>query len=709
VKTGDQAVYKSRNQHAATTSKSSSNYNSDEDAMYDKVDRYHNRKEEEDHIRLEDDPRMSEDDDDDDDGITKKENVLDLGAAMDDSDSDSEDSDSDSEDDNSKDDDDDENDTSDEGEQELSSSDEEEDLEDLKEDNVRDWGRNVYGGDTADLEIGQEDEDAYLEEEAAKEVQAARYKDMKEDDFMLDFDPEDDDEDDDDKTDDPTNHKKRTTSKGSSKVSSSEDILLPSATSRDVSKLSRSDKRRLLKSHHPELLPLMSHFSEVIQEWNTKTRVVANALLDGEDPETPEAVGATPMGLQYLVTKSTLQTSVALNVAMYLLLKSEQQSSGGLDGIVEDDGGGADMLDIGGTPEEGTSIESHPIMARLKQWNTMAEKLEDKVESKIDTLSHQMDNLVKASALLKSGSDDDGDDDDQQVDESDAEHGGSTPVSDVDQALMEESPARSSSQTAMADGGSSSEDDEEDEQDLAKGVLNEARFGLRPQEIDSSTKKKNKKKRVRRAMPSEFGDDEDDRDADKKRKATLSLASTVNAIEQRSQSRKRRSVPNVEDVDDTNEDEEALRQGLEMMEAELGAVESDDGGEDDNGDDDGMDDELDDGLDDGFYEQVKKSSKAKKAMKKSMYEVAPKYPGLDGEVEGERAISRAIMKNRGLVAHKNKLNRNPRVKKREQYRKAVIRRKGAVREVRTEEGHKYGGETTGIKSGLSRSRKLGVR
>lgn len=76
---------------------------------------------------------------------------------------------------------------------------------------------------------------------------------------------------------------------------------------------------------------------------------------------------------------------------------------------------------------------------------------------------------------------------------------------------------------------------------------------------------------------------------------------------------------------------------------------------------------------------------------------------------GERAIGRTIMKNRGLVPHKAKINRNPRVKKREQYRKAMIRRKGAVREVRVDEGHVYGGEATGIKSGLSRSRKLSGR
>ena len=66
------------------------------------------------------------------------------------------------------------------------------------------------------------------------------------------------------------------------------------------------------------------------------------------------------------------------------------------------------------------------------------------------------------------------------------------------------------------------------------------------------------------------------------------------------------------------------------------------------------------------------------------------------------------MKNRGLVAHKAKINRNPRAKFREKFRQAQIRRRGAVREIRTEEGHVYGGEATGIKSGISRSRKLGA-
>jgi U3 small nucleolar RNA-associated protein 3 len=161
-------------------------------------------------------------------------------------------------------------------------------------------------------------------------------------------------------------------------------------------------------------------------------------------------------------------------------------------------------------------------------------------------------------------------------------------------------------------------------------------------------------------------------------------------------------MPVTEGLDVPDEDTDGLRQGLAMMEAELGRLESDDDGGDQ------LDDELDGELDEDedFYTKITKKSKDKKNFKRELYKVAPKYPGIEAEVEGERAVSRQILKNRGLVAHKSKLNRNPRVKKREQYRKALVRRKGAVREVRTNEGHKYGGEETGIKSGLSRSRKL---
>ncbi|XP_015509148.1 something about silencing protein 10 isoform X1 [Neodiprion pinetum] len=75
------------------------------------------------------------------------------------------------------------------------------------------------------------------------------------------------------------------------------------------------------------------------------------------------------------------------------------------------------------------------------------------------------------------------------------------------------------------------------------------------------------------------------------------------------------------------------------------------------------------------------------------------------DVDGKRAITRQIAKNKGLTPHRRKDLRNPRVKLRNKYRKAKIRRKGAVREVRKEET-RYGGETFGINARVKKSIKL---
>lgn len=71
---------------------------------------------------------------------------------------------------------------------------------------------------------------------------------------------------------------------------------------------------------------------------------------------------------------------------------------------------------------------------------------------------------------------------------------------------------------------------------------------------------------------------------------------------------------------------------------------------------------------------------------------------MGGEEEiQKRKITYQISKNKGLTPHRKKEQRNPRVKHREKFRKAVIRRKGAVRTVRTETT-RYSGEHSGIKS-----------
>lgn len=75
------------------------------------------------------------------------------------------------------------------------------------------------------------------------------------------------------------------------------------------------------------------------------------------------------------------------------------------------------------------------------------------------------------------------------------------------------------------------------------------------------------------------------------------------------------------------------------------------------------------------------------------------------EQNAKRAITYQIAKNRGLTPRRKKIDRNPRVKHREKFRRAKIRRRGQVREVRREE-QRYSGELSGIRAGVKKSIKL---
>ncbi|XP_051957429.1 something about silencing protein 10 [Xyrauchen texanus] len=73
--------------------------------------------------------------------------------------------------------------------------------------------------------------------------------------------------------------------------------------------------------------------------------------------------------------------------------------------------------------------------------------------------------------------------------------------------------------------------------------------------------------------------------------------------------------------------------------------------------------------------------------------------------DAKRRITHQMSKNKGLTPKRKKIDRNPRVKHREKFRRAQIRRKGQVREVRHEET-RYSGEWSGIRAGVKRSVKL---
>ena len=172
--------------------------------------------------------KFNERDDDSDGGMKDNtEAVFDLGVAS--SGSESEDSDSDSDDEVSQ----------RESEQESSQESDTDDSsignemdQDVEETDLLNWGKrkkDYYHGDTADLEIGQEVEDAELEEEAGREVLKARMEHMSEDDFKIDDYDED--------------------TKGTEK----ETIVnaINSTKRKRIHQLAKKDKIKYLKKSHP--------------------------------------------------------------------------------------------------------------------------------------------------------------------------------------------------------------------------------------------------------------------------------------------------------------------------------------------------------------------------------------------------------------------------------------------------------------------------
>jgi len=99
----------------------------------------------------------------------------------------------------------------------------------------------------------------------------------------------------------------------------------------------------------------------------------------------------------------------------------------------------------------------------------------------------------------------------------------------------------------------------------------------------------------------------------------------------------------------------------------------------------------------------KKKKRAEKKLKQTDSITVEEEKSDDDE---KRKITREMDKNKGHIASKKKkIDRNPRVKHREKFRRSKIKRKGQVREVRSKET-KYQGEFSGIRTGVTASRKI---
>jgi U3 small nucleolar RNA-associated protein 3 len=159
---------------------------------------------------------------------------------------------------------------------------------------------------------------------------------------------------------------------------------------------------------------------------------------------------------------------------------------------------------------------------------------------------------------------------------------------------------------------------------------------------------------------------------------------------------------------------EAEKRGKKLDEYGRGGAGAALGGDSDSGDDAIAEQVRDEG--DEYYDMVAQLSKKKKADKQERMDAIKQAKAegamvrvVEGEVDedGKRAIGYVIEKNKGLAPKRKKDVRNPRVKKRKKYeeKKKKLASTKAVYKGGEERGG-YGGEKTGIKTGLVKSIKL---
>ncbi|KYO31925.1 something about silencing protein 10 [Alligator mississippiensis] len=106
-----------------------------------------------------------------------------------------------------------------------------------------------------------------------------------------------------------------------------------------------------------------------------------------------------------------------------------------------------------------------------------------------------------------------------------------------------------------------------------------------------------------------------------------------------------------------------------------------------------------------YYMEMEEKVKLKRKKRERQNTIEEPVLEEEEDPNKKRGVTYQMVKNKGLAPKRKKADRNPRVKHREKFRRAKIRRKGQVREVRREE-QRYGGELSGIRAGVKKSRKL---
>lgn len=523
-----------------------------------------------------------------------------------------------------------------------------------EEEGLAAWGsskKDFYNADQIETEA-----DALEEEEEAKRLQQKHLQEINEEDFGFD----------------------EAEWAESGKDSSKDDTgavteVLPQLEITDD--MTSEEKLKILKSRYPEFEPLAKDFMELQPTYNTlanAAKAVGPTVTDDDTDHAPVAV------IKYRALSAYLGA-----ISMYFMLLSSAHESDNPTAL---------------SPAQ---LRSHPVMNSLVKFRKLWETVKD-----ITPVEKTSQGPAEEESEI-----------DMDVDVPDVK-------SKENKASKKEKKKLSKAQRAAEAARAEAESRrakklEETEANLA---------GLSNLVTEPGRKRVSKKAKApsKAADDSDFGDEDalTAKEAEEKAKQKRSLRFYTSQIAQKSNKRTAAGRDAGGDADIPYRERLKDRQARLNAEAEKRGKQKAQGAEELGGDSDDEDRRVASELrtggdsgsdDDDYYDMVAARTNKRKADKKAFAEAQAAAAREGGHVEvqeevgadGKRAITYQIEKNKGLAPKRNKLNRNPRVKKRMRFEDKTKKLRSVRQVYKGGEGRGgYAGELTGIKKNLVKSVKL---
>ncbi|KAJ8543105.1 hypothetical protein K7X08_005628 [Anisodus acutangulus] len=527
------------------------------------------------------------------------------------------------------------------------------------------WGRgkNIYYQNKENVEVDSSDEDLIAEEEAeVLRMQQKKAKSLS----AVDFGIEDDEE--------PTFEEILAQGKPGSAVSADEEAKNETGTAyeevqKDLNALTKEEQMDVVYSSAPELVGLLSELGEALEELDNKVNPLLKKI-NGEN--------MIKGGMHYIEVKKLLLLSYCQAITFYLLLKSE-----------------------------GQPVRDHPVISRLVEIKNLLNKMKEldgNLPSELEDFLHK--NVDNVTGIKLAG---------RNLDSEPLliAHKPSVASTDIQEKEPHEAELVESNGLKSQRKNESKRKRQDDQVGIQSMEMLKVRAALEEKlkhkgvlsSIARKHEKQNKRSRLLNgslATPDDFDDDAMGAGDDRETRSIYKLSRLVTPQVAR---------PKVISGDDDlpKRDDIGERRRTHEMRVLAGAgVEPFDDVKDEPGDhasDDvaatSDDREIDSDLE--FYREVEKQHSAKVAAKEKMYSRSLATPlAPETLVDGKRQINYQMEKNRGLTRNRKKQDKNPRKKYRGKHEKAQKRREGQVQKIKKPSGP-YGGETTGINAGTSRS------